>query len=154
MLSLTERLLSEDSIRLRELPQRLRKEAASFLKKYGRAYFDSDKKEIVRSKRGDCCVTINDSSGNINALLSEGTRFLHLHGVGKVPAILARELRPGDVLSWNHAPDSYEVKSVEPLSSHYISVASEDLKTGKGYNQKMKKDKLVAVKRVRSAEDS
>ena len=154
MLSLTERLLSEESIRLRELPLRLRKEAALSIKKYGRAYYDSNRKEITRSRRGDCCVAINDSPGNVSAVLSEGTRFIHLKGIGKVPAILARELKPGDILSWNNAPDSYEVKSVEPISSHYLSVSSEEAKSGKSYIQKMKKDKLVAVKRVRPAEDS
>lgn len=145
--NIVHRLLNEDSVRIRELPVGLRKRAASVLKSNGRAYYDSDKDEIRTHKKGDCCVPINDSPETIKKYLSEGTRFIHLQGIGKVSAILARELKPGYILSWNQAPDSYVVKSVDPISNHYIRVTTEHVDSGKEYVQKMKKDKLVAAKK-------
>jgi hypothetical protein len=68
MISLAERLLNEDSIRLGELPIPLRKKAASLLKK-GRVYYDSEKELLRGTKRGDCCIPVNDSPENIKKYL-------------------------------------------------------------------------------------
>lgn len=147
-ISLTERLLNEDSMRIRELPPSLRKRAASLLRQ-GRAYYDSEKEVIRSTRKGDCCVPINDSPENINKHLGESTRFIHLQGIGKTPAILARELKPGDVLSWNQSPESHVVKSVDVVSPQYLSVSMEDVKTGEMYVRKMRRDKLVSAKRAK-----
>jgi hypothetical protein len=147
--SLVEKLLNEDSVRIRELPAPLRKRAASLLKK-GKAYYDSEKKVIRDTKKGDCCVPINDSPENIKKHLGESTRFVHLQGIGKTPAVLARELKPGDILSWNQSPESHVVKSVDPVSPQYLSVSMEDVKTGETYVRKMRRDKLVSAKRAKA----
>jgi hypothetical protein len=142
----TEANLREDSMRLRELPGNLRKQAASLLKS-GRAYYDSEKKNIRRSRKGDCCVPINDSPAAINKYLEESTRFVHLQGIGKTPAILARELRPGYVISWNYQPDSYVVKSIEVASPQYLRVSTEHIASGREYTQKLSRDRLVAARK-------
>jgi len=138
--------LREDSMRLRELPGNLRKQAASLLKS-GRAYYDSDKKNIRWSRKGDCCVPINDSPAAINKYLDESTRFVHLQGIGKTPAILARELRPGYIISWNYQPDSYVVKSIEVASPQYLRVSTEHIASGREYTQKLSRDRLVAARK-------
>jgi hypothetical protein len=144
---LTERLLNEDSIRLGEIPKDLRKRAATLLKN-GRAYYDSDKKIIRGTKKGEFCVPINDSPAAINRILGESTRFIHLQGIGKVPAMLARELKPGYILSWNYSPEAYAVKSVEVISPQYLRVTTEHLATKTEYVQKMSRDRLVAAKKT------
>lgn len=143
---LNESLLNEDSVRISELPANLRKKAAALLRS-GRAYYDSEKKEVRSTKHGDCCVPVNDSPAAIKQALGEGTRFIHLQGLGKVPAILARELKPGDILSWNQSPDSYQVVDVKEVSKQFLSVTQKHLSSGKTYETRMKKDKLVAAKR-------
>jgi hypothetical protein len=150
-ISLIERLLNEDSVRLGELPTSLRKRAASLLKR-GRAYYDSEKEVIRDTKRGDCCVSINDSPENIKKYLGESTRFVHLQGIGKTPAILVRELKPGDILSWNQSPESHVVKTISPVSPQYYSVSMEDIKTGENYVRKMRRDKLVSAKRAKAVD--
>lgn len=80
--------------------------------------------------------------------MTEGTRFKHLSGLGKLPARLASELRPGDVISWNNAPDHSTVISTEPASRNYLRVVLKQA-DGSRCEKTLRKDSLIAVKRKR-----
>lgn len=72
---------------------------------------------------------------------------LHLQGIGRCPAILASDVKVGDITSWNYSPQAYEVTSVERASAKFLAIVERDRKTGKSYTRRIKLDRLIVVSR-------
>lgn len=83
------------------------------------------------------------------------TRYIHLQGIGKVPAKLGREVKVGDLLSYNYMRRGYRVLSIEPASAAYLRVKfqaikdenypDEEIENGPEYVRRIKKDRLIAA---------
>ena len=69
---------------------------------------------------------------------------LHLQGLGKVPAKLASELVPGDILTWNYGYQ-YRVVSVAPCGKQSVRVTEQSVKDGKTYTRTMRSTRLVSA---------
>jgi hypothetical protein len=70
---------------------------------------------------------------------------IHLQGIGRVPAIPARDIKPGMILSWNASPRAYEVISIKDVSHHFVEVKERNRSTGQEFTRKLKKSRLVAA---------
>lgn len=70
-------------------------------------------------------------------------QFIHLQSVGKVPAIQAGDIKPGDVLMWNFG-SKYSVDSILKETEKTILIQTTSLESGKTYNQRLFKNRLVA----------
>jgi hypothetical protein len=71
--------------------------------------------------------------------------LIHLQDIGDVPAIPARELKPGMRLSWNYAYKKYEVASIRDASKDFIEIVERNIETGSEHVRRLKKDRLVAA---------
>lgn len=71
--------------------------------------------------------------------------MLHLQGIGKMPAIKAKELKPGMITVWNFGykekiVDIAPTKSGKSIKCFIISVES-----GKEFNRTLRVNSLVAI---------
>jgi len=73
------------------------------------------------------------------------TDSIHLQGIGRVPAIPARDLRPGMLLSWNYSWRAYKVESVKDASPMFMEVVETNVQTGRQSKRRLKKNRLVAA---------
>jgi hypothetical protein len=73
---------------------------------------------------------------------------IHLQGIGLCKAVEAQNLKPGMLLSWNHAPLAYEVIKIEEASEQFIWLTEKNRTTGNIFKRKLKKTRLVAAKRL------
>lgn len=70
-------------------------------------------------------------------------KTIHLIGVGRVRAVEASELKPGDRLMWNYG-SIYTVMSIEDVSPKFLAIIERD-KNGKQWGpRRLRKDRLVA----------
>jgi len=79
----------------------------------------------------------------VRRLLHPGT--IHLQGLGEVPAIPARDLKPGMLVSWNQSWQEYRIVSVAEASPRFLEVVEERIADGHRYARRMAKDRLVAA---------
>ena len=79
----------------------------------------------------------------VRKALHPGT--IHLQGLGEVPAIPARELKPGMLTCWNQSWKEWRVVSVEEASAKFLRVVEEKISDGKRYERRLAKDRLVAA---------
>ena len=86
----------------------------------------------------------NELYGQIQSTLTEATRFVHLVGVGKHPACLARQLKPGDQLVFDRGVKGI-LKDKQETTPAFLTLI---VQVGKSTEQiKVRKDKLVGVVR-------
>lgn len=71
---------------------------------------------------------------------------IKLQAIGEVPAIKAEEIKVGDTLVWNFG-HSYDVVSIQEASPKFLYIEERDQKTGKVYQRRIKKNRLVGVDR-------
>lgn len=69
---------------------------------------------------------------------------IHLQGIGKVTAKPVFDIKVGDVLSWNYAPDCSEVVAIEECGSKSVNLTERYFKDGKEYTRRFTKTRLVA----------
>lgn len=81
----------------------------------------------------------------VDDMLNPGT--IHLQGVGRVPAIPARDLKIGMRLSWNYSYRGYRVTYISDLSKEYIEIEEKSVETGVVSKRRLKKDRLVAAEK-------
>lgn len=80
--------------------------------------------------------------GLIESTLVEATRFVHLVGVGKHPACLARQLKPGDQLVFDRGVKGV-LKDKQETTPAFLTLV---VQVGKSIEEiKVRKDKLVGV---------
>lgn len=70
---------------------------------------------------------------------------IHLHGIGKMPARPARELRVGDRLMWNYG-HTYTVVAIRPSpSGKTLELEERNDRDGKVYTRRLGASRLVAI---------
>lgn len=74
---------------------------------------------------------------------NSNSQTIHLQSVGKVPAVMAGELKGGDILMWNFG-SKYSVDAILKETPKTILIQTTDLETGKVYEQRLSKTRLVA----------
>jgi hypothetical protein len=71
------------------------------------------------------------------------TKSIHLQGVGRVPAVEARELKVGDQLMYNYG-GVYQITKIEDASPKSFRIFEVSAETGEEHSGRVKKDRLVA----------
>ncbi|RMB04984.1 hypothetical protein BXY39_2559 [Eilatimonas milleporae] len=74
-------------------------------------------------------------------------KTIHPQGIGKLPAIPAGDLKVGDILSWNNAPDACTITRIVRETEKSIWIIERERKTGKDYKRRLPKKRLVAARR-------
>jgi hypothetical protein len=67
---------------------------------------------------------------------------IHLQGLGRVPAVRAKDLKPGDKLHWNYTWAEYEVVSVEPKGKS-ILITERHIESGRTHTRRKLADTLI-----------
>lgn len=73
------------------------------------------------------------------------SKTTHLQGIGDVPAILARELKTGDVVRWNYGYMSDVLKVTPSKTGKTVNVLLRSHESGNVSTRKLGADRLVAV---------
>lgn len=73
------------------------------------------------------------------------SKTTHLQGIGSVPAIPARDLKPGDVVRWNYGYTSDVLKVTPSKTGKTVDVLLHSHDSGKVSSRKLGADRLVAV---------
>ncbi|MER5615954.1 hypothetical protein [Streptomyces sp. NPDC002215] len=71
------------------------------------------------------------------------TATIHLHGIGRVPAVFAWELTVGDQLMHDYG-GICQITKIEDASPKFFDIVEVSAETGKEYSRRIKKDRLVA----------
>lgn len=71
--------------------------------------------------------------------------MLHLQGIGKIPAIKAKELKPGMITVWNFGYKEKIVDITPTKSGKSIKCTIISMETGKYYTRTFRIDRLVAI---------
>ena len=72
---------------------------------------------------------------------------MHLQGIGSCPAIPARELIVGDVVTWNYGY-RYEITSIAPCGKQSVKVTERALRDGQEFTRTMRLTRLVVADRI------
>lgn len=72
-------------------------------------------------------------------------QYMHLQGIGRVPAKPAADLKVGDILSWNYSALSYEVVAIEVTSAQFLTITERNRKTGAEYRRRIRRTTLVCA---------
>ena len=88
---------------------------------------------------------------NTNAIMArierqqrEASSLIRLQGVGLVPGTPAGQIKEGDILIWNFG-HRYRVKKILRTTDATIWIEEEDCNSGKTYERKLAKKRLVAI---------
>jgi hypothetical protein len=72
------------------------------------------------------------------------SQTIHLQAVGRVPAVPAKDLKPGDQLMYNYGR-VYQIVKIENASPKFLKIYEVNTRTGEEYERRTKKTTLMAL---------
>ena len=84
-------------------------------------------------------ITIMNSTTSSHAV-----ETMHIQFVGNVPAVVALDLRVGDMLIWNGG-NTFRVLSKRQASKMFFEIEEASTKTGEVFKRRIKIDRMMPV---------